>query len=509
MSCDANDLGRKRHQRFPKRGDTGYHIWLAVVLTVWFIGYGVFVSLPRAQKPGDTPKRVWEQLPGNDGKVWEGMPDTSIYANMDGIDCISYSEYHYDEAGRLSAVDLFRKSDSYNSNSDKRWFLTQTTVYEYDSQGRVLTCDYGGGRNFDSYTYYEGGYTKESISGYDGKIDTFTYDDQGNLLASRVTQRYSPGYERETTHEYDGKKRKVKHTLKIGKGEPYVDLSITYDDETNTSLEKSYSAGGELTCIRINTYDEAGHKIGDIWCETEKLPQGISAEDCVDFYTIGYWADYYGELLMEEMENKSSKYVFNNSLYRMYDYDVQGNRVLELTLYDSGNFSMSRYVYDEQDRIIEKYGYDCSEATEFERRLTDGSVLHIDCGEEDGKPLSVLRTDPDGELINQFVYGDDAMEMQYTPETSVYWQKSPALFAQIEDMEKPPESETGQEAERPEWEQILYIVRPGDCLWRIAEHYFGDGRFYMNIYLENEEVIGDDPGLILPGMELYIERTAF
>ncbi|MDE7113689.1 MAG: LysM peptidoglycan-binding domain-containing protein, partial [Acetatifactor sp.] len=510
MSCDSNDSGRKhfRYQKSPKKGNKGYHILTAGILTVCFLYYGVLVSLPWNQNSASTPKRVWEQLPGNDGKAWEGMPDTSIYADKEGIKCTTYSEYHYDRAGRLSTVDLYRKSDSYNINSDNIWFLTQTTVYEYDSQGRVLTCDYGSGRSCDSYTYFEGGYTVESVSSYNGKIDTFTYDDQGNLLASRVTQRYSPGYERETTQEYDEKGRRVKSTLKIGKGEPYVNQSITYDDETNTSVERSYSASGELTCICINTYDDAGRKIGDTWCETAKLPQGMAVEDCVDFYTIGYWADYHGELLMEELENESSKYDFNSSYYRVYDYDAEGNCVLELRVWDAGYFSMCRYVYDKQGRKIEKYDYNCSEATEFERRLIDGSVLRINCGGEDGTPLSVTRTCPDGELINQFVYGDYSVEMQYTPEETIYWQRSPALLAQKEEIEKPSESESGQgESVLPEQKPILYIVRPGDCLWRIAERYLGEGRLYMKIYRWNEEVIGDDPGLILPGMELYIEAT--
>ena len=111
----------------------------AGILTICFLYYSVLVSLPWNQNSASTPKRVWEQLPGNDGKAWEGMPDTSIYADMEGIKCTAYSEYHYDRAGRLSTVDLYRKSDFYNSNIDNRWFLTQTTVYEYDSQGRVLT----------------------------------------------------------------------------------------------------------------------------------------------------------------------------------------------------------------------------------------------------------------------------------------------------------------------------------------------------------------------------------
>lgn len=53
-------------------------------------------------------------------------------------------------------------------------------------------------------------------------------------------------------------------------------------------------------------------------------------------------------------------------------------------------------------------------------------------------------------------------------------------------------------------EEKLYEVQPGDCLWKIAEKYLGDGAGYADIVAWNEELI-QNPNLIYPGMTLRID----
>ncbi|MCI8683891.1 MAG: LysM peptidoglycan-binding domain-containing protein [Lachnospiraceae bacterium] len=49
-----------------------------------------------------------------------------------------------------------------------------------------------------------------------------------------------------------------------------------------------------------------------------------------------------------------------------------------------------------------------------------------------------------------------------------------------------------------------YTVVKGDCLWKIAKHFYGDGSLYTVIYNANQSVIGGNPNLIYPGQVLII-----
>ncbi len=49
-----------------------------------------------------------------------------------------------------------------------------------------------------------------------------------------------------------------------------------------------------------------------------------------------------------------------------------------------------------------------------------------------------------------------------------------------------------------------YVVKKGDCLWRIAEKELGDGMRWSEIYERNRETIGEDPNLILVGTKLRL-----
>ena len=49
-----------------------------------------------------------------------------------------------------------------------------------------------------------------------------------------------------------------------------------------------------------------------------------------------------------------------------------------------------------------------------------------------------------------------------------------------------------------------YVVVSGDTLSSIAKKYYNDAGKYLKIYEANKALIGDDPNLITPGMELII-----
>lgn len=51
---------------------------------------------------------------------------------------------------------------------------------------------------------------------------------------------------------------------------------------------------------------------------------------------------------------------------------------------------------------------------------------------------------------------------------------------------------------------IPVTVQKGDCLWKLAARYYGDGSRWMAIYEYNRPVIGDNPNLIYEGTKLQL-----
>lgn len=59
---------------------------------------------------------------------------------------------------------------------------------------------------------------------------------------------------------------------------------------------------------------------------------------------------------------------------------------------------------------------------------------------------------------------------------------------------------------RPDTKPVpkVYVVKPGDSLWKIARLHLGSGARWREIYAKNQKVIGPDPNRIRPGMRLVI-----
>lgn len=49
-----------------------------------------------------------------------------------------------------------------------------------------------------------------------------------------------------------------------------------------------------------------------------------------------------------------------------------------------------------------------------------------------------------------------------------------------------------------------YKVKSGDCLWKIAQRFYGSGSQYTKIYNANKKTIGSNPNKIYPGQVLTI-----
>ena len=75
------------------------------------------------------------------------------------------------------------------------------------------------------------------------------------------------------------------------------------------------------------------------------------------------------------------------------------------------------------------------------------------------------------------------------------------LARQAENNASPDKKETDAEPQEIPY-AVSFIVEEGDSLWEISEEYYGEGRHWQEIYEYNQDVIGENPSLILPGTEL-------
>lgn len=484
---------------------------ITVVMALAAVATAFRISLFWTEDWQDPPKDEWTQMKGNDGKFWKGTPDGSVYADIEGAELREYFQYAYDRDGRLSKINTFRP----HTNYEDVWVLSNEETYEYDAQGRISRRQEVQGNTRKAYEYTSEGYTETESSSNQSHGRIAGYDSAGNRIYFRNAVNYR--FPHVTTFEYDEKNRLVRKTLEIEGKEPYgvptyVTYTAEYDEDNFTSVETEYDSQGEAVYIWHSTYDESWSKTGSVWYAPEKVPEEYGLEECEAYYTRGYWRSVSDGKIMEEMENEPWKDTRNNSEYTAYDYDGSGNCILELKVYSASSAYLYRYVYDSKNRLTEQYHYNMNEVKRWERRLCDGSSLTLQVS--DDQVLRITRTAPDGSLINCFIYGEWDVEIQQTSEGSVSWQLNPSLI--LADKEARPD-ETGtaeSEGAKPGQtdqdsfsgsKEIFYIVKRGDCLWSIAEEFFGDGRKYRDIYRWNRNVIGDDPGLILQGMRLYLD----
>lgn len=54
--------------------------------------------------------------------------------------------------------------------------------------------------------------------------------------------------------------------------------------------------------------------------------------------------------------------------------------------------------------------------------------------------------------------------------------------------------------------QAIHVVAGGDSLWKVAEHYYKQGKKWTVIYAANQKAIGANPDLIQPGHRLMIPK---
>lgn len=88
---------------------------------------------------------------------------------------------------------------------------------------------------------------------------------------------------------------------------------------------------------------------------------------------------------------------------------------------------------------------------------------------------------------------------QYRPYgTQTVTIKQPENSAPVATAEQP------RETKDPPATAQSYTVKKGDCLWKIAKQFYGNGSDYTKIYEANKGTIGGNPNLIYPGQVFTI-----
>jgi nucleoid-associated protein YgaU len=66
------------------------------------------------------------------------------------------------------------------------------------------------------------------------------------------------------------------------------------------------------------------------------------------------------------------------------------------------------------------------------------------------------------------------------------------------------DDEAKQSRGTDQWDATqFHEVKKGETLWKIAEHYYGDGNLYKKIFEANRDVL-NDPNVIRVGQKLRI-----
>lgn len=194
------------------------------------------------------------------------------------------------------------------------------------------------------------------------------------------------------------------------------------------------------------------------------------------FFNRGYQADYDKDLLMTELEcynywgtNEAGTWEFC-----AYQYDKEGNCILKV-LTTEEEITVYAFEYDFDNKSVIVYQYIAEE--DWELPCNDGSTIYFSPNCNWADPAVRLVTSK-GDVERELFYGkviDMGQQDYLMPE-------------EVEDTVM----------------DHKYVVEPSDCLWDIADRYYGDGMKYSLLHTVNRAVVGWDPELILPGTRLFI-----
>lgn len=189
---------------------------------------------------------------------------------------------------------------------------------------------------------------------------------------------------------------------------------------------------------------------------------------------------------------------------------AQLQAMLEAGFIGYENLTIKAYPMKEPDYWIAAAGFDVTiegidipmpgAATMLVERQKNGTWKILESAADSAVYDEFVQIYNENEEINSLI--EEANE-----KFSSIMMEHPALIEQLADMSDSITKITGeilQGTYEKESGKELYEVQKGDCLWNIAEDRLGDGTRWAELYKANQETIGANPNLLMPGMELQI-----
>lgn len=178
-------------------------------------------------------------------------------------------------------------------------------------------------------------------------------------------------------------------------------------------------------------------------------------------------------------------------------------------------FRLKEELPKEGEPIYLWNGFVMDETYQMEIRTVEGEELiqktDVQLSIEEKDIIYFEDLDADGYLDMRILYPthESGSEELYIKEEEYWvWDLEKEKMIRISDSElQVRRSGAGGEPEAEEFPQIDigYVpvtVEKGDSLWKISERYYGDGKYWGQIYEYNQSIIGENPSLIYEGTEL-------
>jgi hypothetical protein len=241
----------------------------------------------------------------------------------------------YDQNGRLLSVSAFNPKGE----------VARKETFQYDSRGNRILYQresLTGEAEYKKQSEYNSDNNLVAEAGYDGSATfktTYVYDKMDRVM--EITYYIADDVDEKRVYTYTGNKANVQ-VLKLGKN-PTMKLELTFNQNNQTTEEKTYSLDGKLLENRKITYNANNNIV-----QEEKYKNGEF------FNRISYEYDSKGELIAVSEETKAeAKYV-----KKKYTYNEDGQVIsYQWKRNSADDYNIKNFKYNEQGVCSEEHTY--------------------------------------------------------------------------------------------------------------------------------------------------------